>query len=80
MKAEYSQSLILHWYLSSASFLILPAVFLHGDEAHPAHFTHPLQLEAECLIPAQPTAGCPASLADHSGVQPEHGADFSCRT
>lgn len=79
LKAKYSQSWIQHWCLSSASFLILPTVYLHVDEAYPAHFTHPLQLEAECLIPAQSTAGCPARLADHSGVQPEHGAEFSCR-
>lgn len=44
------------------------------------HSSYPLQLEAESLIPAQPATGRPTRLADHSGVQPEHGADFSCRT
>lgn len=40
------------------------------------YWTHPLQLDAEGLIPVQPADGCPARPTDHSGVQSEHRADL----
>lgn len=39
-------------------------------------FTHPLQLEAEGLIPAQPVGGGPARPANRSAVQAQHGTNF----
>lgn len=58
----------------------LDQVILFAEEENlvnvPVSQTHPLQLDAEGLIPAQPADGRPARPADHSGVQPEHRADL----